>query len=144
MRRLRNPDDADDVLQDAQLAVLQSPAAQAARKPAAYLFRTAINLIIGVIADREHGPVTYDSEAADSAAVGLPGNERDIIDQLVSEAQLEAVLGKIPDHYRRVLLMQERDGLSHQEIADRLHMPLETIKTYVKRAKRIARELQWK
>jgi RNA polymerase sigma-70 factor (ECF subfamily) len=44
-------------------------------------------------------------------------------------------LAALPDDYRQVMLLRHVSGLSYQEIADTLGVPLGTVKTWLFRAR---------
>lgn len=75
-----------------------------------------------------HEPVTEDLQIAACAA--SPELSRD----------LSLALGKLPPHYREILLMRDLDGLSLNEIASQLGVSLEASKARLHRARALARE----
>lgn len=50
--------------------------------------------------------------------------------------ELERAIGKLRPEHREVLLLRFRDGLSYDEIAEVLAMPLGTVKTHLHRARK--------
>ena len=48
---------------------------------------------------------------------------------------MERALAKLPEHYRNILLLYYREGFAYGEIADQTGLPLNTIKTHMRRAK---------
>jgi RNA polymerase sigma-70 factor (ECF subfamily) len=54
---------------------------------------------------------------------------------------LRRALAALPDPYRTIAILREVQGKSYQEIAEALDMPLNTVKTYLHRARRRLREL---
>lgn len=52
-----------------------------------------------------------------------------------STIELEEALCKIKPIYKTVLLLYYKDGLEYSEIADALDVPINTVKTYMRRAK---------
>lgn len=142
-RLVKNPQDAEDLAQEARLRALSSGPAQRARQPTAYLRRIARNLAFQFLKSRGRDRVTYDTEKADDRAEELSENEKDLIEQLTTAEHLEGVLAEIPETYRRVLLMSLCDGLTPQQIADRLGLSLTTVNKYLVRARAYARQYQW-
>ncbi len=143
-RLVKNGEDAKDLAQEAHLKALVSDPAKHAEQPVRYLYAIARNLAFRFMASKRSAAVTYDSDVADDAATRLAASDKDVCEQLISEEQLEAVLEGMPEDFRRILLMQRRDGLSHKQIAERLGRPLETVKKYAVRARAYARKQQWK
>jgi RNA polymerase sigma-70 factor (ECF subfamily) len=54
---------------------------------------------------------------------------------------LRRALGALDDPYRAIAILREVEGRSYQEIAEAMDMPLNTVKTYLHRARRKLREL---
>lgn len=48
---------------------------------------------------------------------------------------MQALLGKLPEHYRRVIVLFYLEDKSYNAVADMLGIPLGTVKTYLHRAK---------
>lgn len=48
---------------------------------------------------------------------------------------LDQALSRIKPNYRSVILLYYKDGLSYQEVADTLEIPINTVKTHIRRAK---------
>lgn len=55
------------------------------------------------------------------------------LDEDAELAQVERVLSDMPPEHQRILAMSLYEGYTHSEIADRLEMPLGTVKTRVRR-----------
>lgn len=143
VRQLRNREAASDLAQEAYVRYLQLPDVSAIRKPSDYLFRIALNLISEWRLRRDRSTVTYDSELAEQRSISFADAAPDALEQLVSQEQLERVLGRVPANYRRVLLMSKCDGLSHAEIAERINVTPETVVRYLVRAVAFARKARW-
>ncbi len=76
-----------------------------------------------------------------SASVPLMGDEVDhsLDGDARIEAQLESIriqplLGQLSDNEREILSLSLYEGYSHSEIADRLNMPIGTVKTRIRRS----------
>lgn len=133
--RLRNPRDADDISQDAYLRFLQISAQETIREPQALLYRLASNLVYEFHVRQRRSHVTFDSEVADGLAERSDDVWRDEVSERISSAQqIDAVLRRMPKSYQIVLLLRKRDGLSPEEIAQRLNLSKATVYTYLIRA----------
>lgn len=142
IRRLRNREDAQDLAQETYLRFLQLPDPGVVRNPAAYLFRIAFNLMSEWRMRNDRSVVSCDSDML-ARRSNLAADEPGPIDQLLSQEHLEKVLEQIPATYRRVLLMSKCDGLSNDQIAQRLNLTPETITRYLGRAMSFARRARW-
>jgi len=91
-----------------------------------YFYRIASNLIIDSLrSEMRRGPVVHRSE--EPAAAGEdPGLRID----------LERAILELPVNYRTVLVLRYAEELDYEEIAATLQIPLNTVKTYLFRARR--------
>ena len=142
MRQLHNRDDAQDLAQEAYLRFLQLPNSGVVRKPGAYLFRIAFNLMTEWRLRQDRSVVSCDSELVESQEE-VPAETPDLEDQLASRQRLEKVLEQVPVNYRQVLLMSKCDGMSNDEIAKVLNVAPDTVARYLGRAVAFARRAQW-
>jgi RNA polymerase sigma factor (sigma-70 family) len=135
VRRLRSTQNAQDLAQEAYLRLLNLDRGDFVRKPQAYLYRIASNLIYEFKLRERNAPVTFDSEAlehaAESATAPAAGEESE---RLGMQQQLESMLAELPPLYRAVLVLRKRDGLSYSEVARTLDISVHTVKKYLARA----------
>lgn|GEM_PF-1370480 len=54
---------------------------------------------------------------------------------LVNQAVVREAIARLGDDHRRALMLREDDGLTYEEIADRLDVPIGTAKTWVRRGR---------
>ena len=127
--------EAEDVVQDTYLHLLQRGAAATLEHPRAYLFRIAANLAVdlarktklesryaGENVDVDHlAENTASPEAASEGAIQL--------------RRLQAALGELPPLCRAAFLLNRIDGLTYPEIAERLGLSVRTIDRYMVRAR---------
>jgi RNA polymerase sigma factor (sigma-70 family) len=137
-RHVRSAEDARDLAQEVYARYLKTAGA-GIREPDRYLFRIAINLVRERRLQRERSAVTFDSTLAEEHASTLVDGGADVYERLTTREQLMRALEKVPENYRRVLLMNKVDGLTFQEIATRLGLSPETVLTYIARATACAR-----
>lgn len=132
---LRDRAEAEDVLHDTFLAIRDKAAAYDASKGSALAWAVTMarnraldrlrkrhrrGELLAQAAPQDLGYETNDEPAADSPWADL----RPIIQE---------VLAKLPDEQRAALELVYFSGLSHVEIADRLALPLGTVKARVRR-----------
>jgi len=101
--------DAEDVLQTVFLRVLaQGDDGEAARRPAAYFRRAAVNASVDLLRRRAtHGETVYD-EAAD---VGVEP-------PVLLKEQLRRAVATLPNDDATLFLLRFVEGLSNEELAD--------------------------
>ena len=127
--RLRNAADVPDILQEVYLRMLRVPNVESIRSPEAYLFTVAQHVV------QQHGlrqsampPSVELSEMLNSArAVPDVDPVLDLDAQQCLE-QLQAELDRLPPKLRATFLLHRRDGLSLEEIAQRLGTSLPMVK----------------
>ncbi|MEI6512651.1 MAG: sigma-70 family RNA polymerase sigma factor [bacterium] len=136
-------DDAGDVVAEAFLRVFTS--IKTFRQDASFttwLFRIVTNVFLDIrkrerlrshesldaIHDLEEGSVT--PQIADP----LPGPDA-AIDRDEREQLLQKAINRLPDYQRAMVLMFHVEGLSYEEIAEAMELPLGTVKSRLNRAR---------
>lgn len=146
LRRLRRPQDVDDLAQEVYLRLLRHDDEKCVRKPLAYLYGIASHVVadfrIGAEHEREH--LTFDSEAAEHSS-DEPSSvlQDDLADRLNLAQQIERALAQLPPMHAAVLLAHKRDGLSYEEVAKKLGLSVHTVEKYVTQAKARIRMMSW-
>ena len=124
-RRVREPERADELLQDVFLAVLQNAGRYEPRAAfRAYLFGIAFNVLKAE--RRRYGQASSDSIPADVA-----GRDPD----LDGTIWVRRALASLDPNDRDIVMLREYEGLSYQEIARLLDVPLNTVRSRLFRAR---------
>ena len=61
--------------------------------------------------------------------IAEPSRQAELFDQAVLKENLDVALGKLPPHYRNVMVLRYRENLKFREIAETLHEPIDTVKS---------------
>ena len=142
-RRIPNPDDADDLMQEVLKRALQADSLQLIEDPIRYLYGIACHVIcdftrIGV--DRTR--VVFDSDLAESiaeraldTASDARAAEEALAAQIDYERAIDHAIKHLPTTHRKVLLMTMRDGLTYAQAAKSLNLSVHTIKKYAHQAR---------
>lgn len=133
-RRLRGTQNVQDLAQEAYLRLLHLDRSDFVRKPQAYLYRIAANLVYEFKLRERSTPVAFDSEALEQAAEHPSESAAETSERLGAEQQLQSLLEQLPPLYQAVLVLRKRDGLSYAEIARALDISVHTVKKYLARA----------
>ena len=134
MRQGADAATAEELAQETLLTVWCKAGLYSSEKgtPATWMFAIARNLRI----DRLRKEVSW-QELSDELAEGIPTDDA-APDERASERErqvrVQAVLGELPAEQRDVITLAFIDGLSHNEIARRLSLPLGTVKSRVRLA----------
>jgi RNA polymerase sigma factor (sigma-70 family) len=133
-RRRVGRQEAEDVVQDAYLHLLQRGTAATLDQPRAYLFRIAANLAVD-FARKAKIRLRYagDGFEFDCNAVG-PANPEAAAVGAMELRRLEACLAELPPLCRDAFLLNRVEDLTHAEIAGRLGVSERTIDRYMARA----------
>ena len=134
---VRDPALADDVVQETMIkAWRRSPVGPGEEIPRNWLLKVARNTAISVLRTRRedlHGPDTL-PEAPGGFETGRTVEGR---------AQLEELweaMRHLDEDARVLIALKEVDGLSYEEIATTLDLPLPTVKTRLFRARRALKD----
>ena len=123
LQRSTPPEDTDDLLQETFIKVY----ANLHRYSPEYTFGQWLY----TIAKNTH----IDFERKFSApASSAPSPEESLINTQ-QRSQIERYIELLPQQYRRLFVMRFIDDFSYEEIAEKLHMPMGTVKTRIHRAR---------
>ncbi len=140
----RNSSDAEDVVQEALLRAYRAIDRFDGRYPRAWLLTIVRNAHINSV--RRKRPELLKDPDATMERVRDPGEEGRSTEELVVEqgfdAEVETAFTSLPDKFRDVVQLVDINGLSYQEAADQLGVPVGTIMSRLHRArKRIKKHL---
>jgi len=129
-RRVNDAGRAEEITQDIFLALVQRRNGYEVRaRFRTYLYKIALNRVA-----EEHRKRSL-SESLTTSPEATGGGDPNVVQQ-VREA-----LGRLEPGQREVVLLREYEGLSYQEIAEVLKMPVGTVRSRLFRAKLALRDL---
>ena len=136
-RRLRNRQQAEDLAHDTFVRVLESTASEVAQ-PRAYLHQTARNIAVDAYRRQER------REALTRQAVehGAPhsGDPEHYMHAIQLADSIERALAELPLNCRKIFIWQKIEGLTQQEIAERLGLSKNMVEKYMIRTLRHLRD----
>jgi RNA polymerase sigma-70 factor (ECF subfamily) len=106
-----------------------------------YLYRIATNAGIDAARKRAQHPVSSGDAQADLLTVEAPQTANDGPDAGEVNAAVQAALQKVDPVFRAAFALVDLDGLSYEEAAVQLGVPVGTVKSRVFRARGELREL---
>lgn len=145
MRRLRQPQDVDDLAQEVYMRLLRLDDEKCIHKPLAYLYGVASHVLadfhIEVESERE-AIDRYENveDWYDSPVCVLPD---DLADRLNLQQQIDKAVAQLPPTHAAVLLAHKRDGMSYEEVAEKLGLSIHTVEKYVTQSKARIRTMSW-
>jgi RNA polymerase sigma-70 factor, ECF subfamily len=130
-RLIGNRDDAEDIAQEsfvkAYFNLQQFDPARA--RYSTWLYKIATNLAIDYLRSRQHQVKVDDIESV--AELTMPVH----LEEEEKREVREAVRKLRPVEYRQVIEAYYWQGKCYQQIADDTHVPLNTVRTWIRRAK---------
>jgi RNA polymerase sigma factor (sigma-70 family) len=133
-RRRVGRQEAEDVVQDIYLHLLQRGTAATLEQPRPYLFRIAANLAID-IARKANIRLRHGGQVLELArnSEALPSPET-AAGSTLELRRLDASLSELPQLCREAFLLNRIEELSHAEIAKRLGVSTRTVDRYMAKA----------
>lgn len=134
-RRVRSKVEATDLSQEVYLRMLRLRDSQVIRNPEGYMYAVARNLLRErrVLEQRQSASAPVSALDADIEFADFPAFDIELDVESRTKRLLE-VLRQLPPNCRAAILLQYRDGLSYQEIAQRLRVSTHTVKKYLAQA----------
>lgn len=127
-RRLRNPADADDVVQEVFTRLCAVERLDFVRKPLSYLFGVAFHVIHEFELRNYDDRMTYDSELVekleDTGGQVLPD---DMAERLNLQQQIQEALKGFPEHYIEVFECCKVEGMTYEEAARATGVSVHTV-----------------
>lgn len=125
---------ADDVVQETLIKAWRSAPLDAdGRVPRAWLTKVARNTAISHLRRRREDP--YEAETLVAATPDGAASPARTVEGRAQLADLRGALGRLDEEERLLIVLREVDGLSYEEIAQTLELPLPTVKTRLFRAR---------
>ncbi len=130
LRLTRNPDDAEDALQETFISAYRGLGSFGSRaRVSTWLYRIATNRALDVI-NRRKATTSLDAEEAPQVAAGS-----DDFEQAALRRALEQALARLPEEFRVAVVLSDVAGLTPTEMAEVLELPVGTMKSRVFRAR---------
>jgi len=147
LRMLRVREDAEDLTQETFVRMFKALDRYDPSRPfPAWLFTIAARLSIDHIRRRRLKTVSIfrqDPGTEEEHVLELedttPG-PAELAERSEEERATEALIAALPEHYRVVVLLRHQQGLSYEEIAEALRLPLGTVKARIHRARALLRD----
>jgi RNA polymerase sigma factor (sigma-70 family) len=144
VRRLKDPESANDVAQEVFSRLARIKQSEFVRKPQSYLFGIAFHVVREFRARVEQDRVTYDSEVLEQLAEHPTEVMRDELEERMNlRQQIEHALAQLPQAHRTVLLLCKRDGMTYEEAAQASGLSVHTVEKYLVQARAKMIALAW-
>jgi len=151
LRMLRNPQDAEEVLQDVILTVFQKAGTfQGKAAVSSWIYRITMNACLMKLRRRpkvqpipleeELGPAMSEEGMVTEMVVDWSSLPREELDRKELAARIEDAVGELPPEYRTVFVLRDVQGLSAQEACEILNLSLPALKSRLHRARLFLRK----
>ncbi|WP_312496460.1 sigma-70 family RNA polymerase sigma factor [Pseudomonas cremoris] len=135
-RRLRNRQEAEDLAHDTFVRVLEAKSVQV-DQPRAYLHQTARNIAVDAYR-REDRREAMELGALDQTPPS--GDPEHFMHAIQLADSIEQALAELPLNCRKIFIWQKIEGLTQQEIAERLGLSKNMVEKYMIRTLRHLRD----
>ncbi|HEC54836.1 MAG TPA: sigma-70 family RNA polymerase sigma factor [Gammaproteobacteria bacterium] len=135
-RRLRNRQEAEDLAHDTFVRVLEAKSVQV-EQPRAYLHQTARNIAVDAYR-REDRREAMELGALDQTPPS--GDPEHFMHAIQLADSIEQALAELPLNCRKIFIWQKIEGLTQQEIAERLGLSKNMVEKYMIRTLRHLRD----
>ena len=131
-----NDDDAYDLVQEALLRVRKGLETYQPGSMEAWLSRIVTNVFLDEVRRRRRRPVETLPEDPERLLPVTPGAD-EATDRLPEDVQ--AALRRLPEDFRTAVVLCDVVGLSYEEIAEALSVPVGTVRSRIHRGRRLLR-----
>ena len=140
-RMAQTPEQAEEWTQDTFVKVYKNLKTYDTTRPfKPWVLRIASNTAVSALR-KEAKVVSIQSsldglkESGSWAEPAAPGDTAAQAETRLVEAQLQEALGQLDPKYRQVLLLRYTEDLSYEEISDAMAVPLNTVRTWLRRGR---------
>ena len=147
MRMVRSREDAEDLTQETFVRMFKAlDRYDPARPFPAWLLTIAARLSIDQLRRRRVRTLPlFHAEPGEREErvieVEDPGfGPQELLERREEEESAGALIAALPEHYRIVVVLRHQQGLSYDEIAEALHLPLGTVKARIHRARALLKD----
>ena len=131
-----NDDDAYDLVQEALLRVRKGLETYQPGSMEGWLSRIVTNVFLDEVRRKRRRPVEVLPEDPERLLPAAPGADEPT-DRLSDDVQ--AALRRLPEDFRTAVVLCDVVGLSYEEIADALSVPVGTVRSRIHRGRRLLR-----
>jgi RNA polymerase sigma-70 factor (ECF subfamily) len=145
-RRITNSrEDADDLVQDTYLKAYRFwQNYEKGTNIKAWLFRILRNTYINKFRSESREPDSVDFDLVENLNPGGTGDrpQEEILNNLL-EDDISAAIASLPDEFRTVVILNDIEGLTYEEISEFLDCPIGTVRSRLHRGRKALRVQLW-
>jgi RNA polymerase sigma-70 factor (ECF subfamily) len=137
---VRNPHDAEDVVQEACLRAVRFFGGYQEGNARAWLLRIVRNTAYTFLEKKRPGDLTEKFDETVHTAETVRADAEAALLQSVENRMLQQALEGLPVRLRETLILRELEGLSYKEIAEVMNVPIGTVMSSLARGRAQLRE----
>jgi RNA polymerase sigma-70 factor, ECF subfamily len=135
---VRNPEDAEDVVQEACLRALRFVGGYREENSRAWLLRIVRNTAYSFLEKRR--PAELAVEFDETLHVPEQSGAEAVLVRSAENKMLQVALEGLPVRFREVVILREIEGMSYKEIAEVMEIPMGTVMSSLARGREQLRE----
>ncbi len=141
-KMIRDDDDVDDLTQETFIKAYNAlPNFQFGYTFSSWIFRIASNTCIDFIRKKKFNFVyideNFENDEEPVFEIKDTSYQPDIAYQINERSEiLKIAIERLPDNYKQIIKLRHEDELEYQEIANKLNLPLGTVKVHLFRARK--------
>ncbi len=137
---VRNPHDAEDVVQEACLRAVRFFGGYQEGNARAWLLRIVRNTAYSFLEKRRPGELAEEFDETIHVGEPLQDDAEKALLQSVESRLLQEALEGLPVRFREAIILRELEGLSYKEIAEVMDVPIGTVMSSLARGRTQLRE----
>ncbi|MDP8959204.1 MAG: sigma-70 family RNA polymerase sigma factor [Actinomycetota bacterium] len=136
-----DPDDAADLSQEVLLRVQRGLPGYRPGSFEGWLWRITRNAFLDEVRRRQRRPTSPLPEELDRSEMGSSPAPDEVLDGVRLGEDVQAALLELPFDFREAVVLCDVLGLSYQEIAEAVDVPIGTVRSRIHRGRKMLREL---
>ena len=132
---VHNTDISEDIVQDSFFSLWERINSVEIENVKAYLYKTVRNRSLDYLKENSIYETNLSPFDLEDILTDEEAEERSL-----AEARMWTIIDTLSERCREVFLLNKRDGMKYKEIADRLHISVNTVDNHIRTALRLIRE----
>mgnify|MGYP000698770651 FL=1 len=132
---VHNTDISEDIVQDSFFSLWERINSVEIENVKAYLYKTVRNRSLDYLKENSIYETNLSPFDLEDILTDEEAEERSL-----AEARMWTIIDTLSERCREVFLLNKRDGMKYKEIADRLHISVNTVDNHISKALRVSAE----